>query len=212
MADEPEKTEAAAEGGWGQPVGCGLEILGVEGPDTDAQSILDFWYGELSPRHWFTRDAWVDQQVAERFGTLAARVATGGLPQWGQTPGGMLAGVIALDQFPRNIYRDDPRAFACDDQALALADEALRVGADSSMGPFARQFLYMPFMHSEEGADQVRALALFEALGIDGAVDAARRHKEIIDRFGRFPHRNEVLERETTPEEAEFLKQPNSSF
>jgi uncharacterized protein (DUF924 family) len=194
------------------PVGSTPDILGVEGPDADAQAVLDFWFGELTPKQWFSRDATVDRTVSERFGTLAARVATGGVPHWAGAPGGMLAAVIALDQFPRNLYRDDPRAFASDDQALALADQAIRDGADKQMSAPAKQFLYMPFMHSEAIEDQDRAVALFETIGIEAARQSAHQHRDIIRRFGRFPHRNAVLGRETTDEEAGFLEQPGSRF
>ncbi|MBP5856837.1 DUF924 domain-containing protein [Marivibrio halodurans] len=195
-----------------RPVGADQEVLGVVGPDDDAQAVLEFWFGDLTPRQWFTRDEEVDHAISERFGTLAARVAMGGLPHWAASAGGLLAAVIVLDQFPRNLYRDDPRAYESDPQARALADEAIRIGADAEMGRYGRQFLYMPFMHSEELLDQERAVSLFEGLGIEEAYQSALRHREIIARFGRFPHRNVTLGRETTAEEAAFLEEPNSSF
>lgn len=218
MAEEGESdrdggpTDASAEAPSEQPVGADPHTLGAEGPDDEAQAILDFWFGELTPSQWFARDDAVDAMVAERFGALAARVATGGTPHWAESPGGLLAAVIALDQFPRNLYRDDPRAYANDAQAVGLADLALRRGMDEGLGAPARQFLYMPFMHSEDPDDQARCVDLFAGLGDETALHFARRHKEIIDRFGRFPHRNAVLGRESTPEEAAFLKEPGSGF
>lgn len=207
-----EGVEEKAPAVMSEPVGSGSAVLGVHAPDAESAAILDFWFGELAPQQWFAVDPAVDRTIVERFSLVAAKIATGGAPQWAESPGGSLAAVIALDQFPRNLYRGDPRAFATDGQALALAEQALDRGFDEGMGVYARQFLYMPFMHSEDAEDQVRALELFEGLGLPEAVEAARRHKEIVDRFGRFPHRNAVLGRETTAEEADFLKEPNSSF
>ena len=131
---------------------------------------------------------------------------------WRTTARGMLAAVIALDQFPRNLYRGDPRAFAADPAALALATEAVERGLDRAMSIDERKFLYLPFEHSEDPAVQARSVELFAALEDEDTLGYALRHKEIIDRFGRFPHRNEVLGRESTPEEIEFLKEPDSSF
>ena len=195
-----------------RPVGSDPATLGCEGPDEQAQAVLDFWFGELTPTQWFTKDAAVDAQVAERFGALTARVATGGAPHWAASAGGLLAAVIVLDQFPRNLYRDDPRAYATDHQALALAEEAIRLGLDQGLSARARQFLYLPFMHSEDSEDQARCVELFATLDDPDALWFAERHKEIIDRFGRFPHRNETLGRATTEEEAAFLKEPHSGF
>ncbi len=200
-ADAPER-----------PVGSDIEALGVAGPDDQAQGVLDFWFGDLVPSQWFARDERVDSAIRERFALTVGRVATGVEAHWAETPGGVLAAVIALDQFPRNLYRGDPRAFATDEQALALAEGALKRRFDADMTAPARQFLYMPFMHAEDPEMQERSLALFRDLGLPEATRAAERHKEIIDRFGRFPHRNAVLGRTTTPEEAAFLEEPNSSF
>ncbi|MEQ8604691.1 MAG: DUF924 family protein [Marivibrio sp.] len=217
-SDEAAATDAAQSSQEGgdqtveRPVGSDVGTLGVEGPDDDAQSVLDFWFGELTPRQWFAKDDRVDAAIAERFATLTARVATGAMPHWAGSPGGLLAAVIVLDQFPRNLYRDDPRAYATDDQARALADEAIERGLDRGMSARARQFLYMPFMHSEAPEDQARCVDLFATLEDPDALWFAERHKEIVDRFGRFPHRNKVLGRETTAEEAAFLKEPNSAF
>jgi len=207
-ADSAQNAQAEGE----RPVGSDAATLGVEGPDDSAQAVLDFWFGELTPTQWFTKDAAVDAAIAERFTTLTARVATGAMPHWAGSAGGLLAAVIVLDQFPRNLYRDDPRAYATDDQALALAEAAIERGLDQGMSARARQFLYMPFMHSEDPADQARCVALFATLDDPNALWFAERHKEIIDRFGRFPHRNQTLGRETSEAEAAFLKEPNSGF
>ncbi|MEJ2518190.1 MAG: DUF924 domain-containing protein, partial [Methyloceanibacter sp.] len=131
---------------------------------------------------------------------------------WLRNPQGRLAAILVLDQFPRNIYRGSPRAFATDEEALALSRDAIAAGADKELPPEQRAFLYMPFQHTETLADQRRSLELFEALGNPENLDFAARHYEIIERFGRFPHRNAVLGRVSTPEELAFLEQPGSSF
>ena len=131
---------------------------------------------------------------------------------WRENAEGRLAEIIILDQFSRNLYRDQAAAFAQDAQALTLAQEAIRLGLDQQLAPEQRSFLYMPFMHSESKLIHEEALKLFEALGNPINLDFEHRHKVIIDRFGRYPHRNAILGRESTPEEIEFLKQPNSHF
>ena len=120
--------------------------------------------------------------------------------------------MIILDQFSRNIYREKPEAFACDPMALALAQVAIAKGLDSELSETHRAFLYMPFMHSESPLIHIEAIKLFESLGDPNKLDFERKHKSIIDRFGRYPHRNEILGRESTPEEIEFLSKPGSSF
>ena len=131
---------------------------------------------------------------------------------WLSAPRGWLAAILVLDQFPRNLFRGDARAFATDEAALGLAKRAIAEGIDLKLTPAQRSFVYMPFQHSEEKADQARSIELFTALGNPLNLDFAIRHKDIIDRFGRFPHRNAILGRTTTDEEATFLKQPGSSF
>ena len=131
---------------------------------------------------------------------------------WRETAEGRLAEIIVLDQFSRNLFRDHPASFAQDPLALSLAQEAVRLGLDQQLAPDQRCFMYMPFMHSESKIIHAQALQLFEALGNPMNLDFELKHKTIIDRFGRYPHRNQILERESTPEEVEFLTQPNSSF
>jgi uncharacterized protein (DUF924 family) len=178
----------------------------------EAADVLAFWFGQLTPEQRFKRDEALDAWIRERFGELHARLAAHVPDDWLDNPGDLLAAVIVLDQFSRNLYRDDPHAFASDAMALNLAQLALRRGYDELLSPDELKFLYMPFMHSEDPDHQDRCVELMEEIGDAEAADFARRHKAIIDRFGRFPHRNDVLGRECTPEELEFLKQPGSRF
>ena len=178
----------------------------------EAAEVLAFWFGKLKPKQRFARDDAVDTEIGKRFGGLHARLTREVPDNWLDNPEDLLAAVIVLDQFSRNLHRNDPRAYAADAMALNLARLALQRGDDQLLGPDERQFLYMPFMHSEDPDDQDRCVELMEEIGNAEAADYARRHKVIVDRFGRFPHRNSVLGRDTTPEEAEFLKQPGSSF
>lgn len=179
---------------------------------TDQQAVLDFWFRELTSEQWFRRDASVDRMIAERFGDLHAHATRCELYPWRDTGRGRLAEVIVLDQFSRNIFRDQPAAFAWDALALALAQEAVALGADGELEPVERSFLYMPWMHSESAAMHEVALELFGQDGLEYNLKFEIDHKRIIDRFGRYPHRNAVLGRESTPEELEFLRQPGSSF
>ncbi len=185
--------------------------------------ILDFWFGAPgSPEHgrprpvWFQADPDFDAAIRERFAETQARAAAGALDHLQESARGGLALVLLLDQFPRNLFRRDPRAYACDAKARAVAGRLLDAGLDRELPPIERRFLFLPFEHSEDLEDQNRSVALFRALaeetGDDTSIYWAERHHEIIARFGRFPHRNAVLGRETTPAEAEFLKEPNSSF
>lgn len=177
-----------------------------------AEEVLAFWFGELRPEDWFHGGEEIDSRIRERFLDLHEAVRERVPDGWRASARGMLAAVIALDQFPRNMYRGDPRAFAADAAALATATEALERGLDRGMSEDERKFLYLPFEHSEDPAEQARSVALFATLGDEVAVDYARRHKVIIDRFGRFPHRNGILGRPSTPEELAFLREPGSSF
>ena len=154
----------------------------------------------------------VDAEITRRFGDLYERFSEDVPDAWLRNPQGRLAAILVLDQFPRNIYRGSPRAFATDEKALALSKDAIAAGADKELPPEQRAFLYMPFQHTETPADQRRSLELFEDLGNPENLDFAIRHYEIIERFGRFPHRNAVLGRVSTPEELAFLEQPGSSF
>ncbi len=170
--------------------------------------VLDFWYGELRPEQWWKRDDGVDALIISRFGALYEQVA-GEVPgAWLSTPRGSLAAVIVLDQFPRNMFRGSPRAFESDANALRVAETTIAAGGDLKLDHAERSFLYMPFQHSEDRQIQARSLLLFQSINDPGQLDFAVKHKEIIDRFGRFPHRNKVLGREMTSSEKEFLKKP----
>jgi len=176
------------------------------------EHILAFWFEEITPKQWWAQSTEFDRQVESRFGEVHAAAARCGLYGWRETANGRLAEVIVLDQFARNIFRGQPRAFACDPLALALAQEGVAAKADLELDPAHRAFLYMPYMHSESAAIHEIAVALFGAPGMDGNLNFELRHKAIIDRFGRYPHRNAILGRASTPEESEFLKTPGSSF
>ena len=191
--------------------------------DATAQvrDILEFWFGLArglgSPRiEWFRKDPKFDAEIRKRFGDLHAAAVDGGLETWRASPEPMLALVILLDQFSRNLYRNDPRAFAQDGKARDCAAEAIRRKDDLGFLPVQRQFLYLPFEHSEDLADQEKALDLFASLEAfeetRGLSEWARKHHAIVERFGRFPHRNAALGRASTAEEAEFLLQPGSGF
>ncbi|HCH24280.1 MAG TPA: DUF924 domain-containing protein [Oceanospirillaceae bacterium] len=176
------------------------------------QQIIQFWYQELTPKQWYIKDLQVDQLIDQRFGRLNQQAQAGELYTWRQEPLGRLAEIIVLDQFSRNLYRDSALAFAGDAMALTLAQEAIYHGLDKAMDNAQKQFLYMPFMHSESAAIHVKAEALFANLGNDNTLSFERQHKAIIDRFGRYPHRNAILDRESTSAEIAFLTQPGSSF
>jgi uncharacterized protein (DUF924 family) len=178
----------------------------------EAAEVLAFWFGTLKAKQRFAKDGALDEQIRERFGNLHARLSRHVPDDWLDNPEDLLAAVIVLDQFSRNLYRDDARAFAADPIALNLTRLAMQRGYDELLGPDERQFLYMPFMHSEDADDQDRAVELMDEIGDAEAADYARQHKAIIERFGRFPHRNAALDRKSSPEEIEFLKQPGSSF
>lgn len=168
--------------------------------------VLDFWFGELTPKDWFNSTDSLDVAIANRFGTLHERLAAG-LPEEVWTDANAaLAAVIALDQFPRNIYRRQPRAFATDTLAAQITRNAVHKGLDSALDGDHRQFLYMPLMHSERLDDQERCVLLFEALGREENLKFAREHRDVIARFGRFPHRNAALGRESTAEEIAYLE------
>ena len=170
----------------------------------DPADILTFWR-EAGPDRWFKKDAAFDAEVHRRFLGLWESAATGHLASWQTTDDGTLALIIVLDQFPRNMFRGDPCAFASDKLARDTAISAIERGADMRVDPALRQFLYMPLMHSELMADQKRCVTLFRTHGDPKSLESAEDHAEIIQRFGRFPHRNRVLRRTTTPDEQAFL-------
>jgi uncharacterized protein (DUF924 family) len=185
--------------------------------------VLDFWFGrEGEPGYgefreaWFRKDPAFDASVTEQFTDLYEEAAAGNLDGWRDDARSCLALVIVLDQFPRNMFRGDGRIHAADGVALESSKYAVEHALDRELPAFQRMFLYMPFMHSENSEDQRRSVELFEQLADEpGAPDVtsyAVGHREIVERFGRFPHRNEILDRATTPEEAEFLKTEGSSF
>lgn len=196
-----------------------------------AHDVLAFWflpadsqgYG-AARREWFRKDAQFDNLISERFGALIEQAVAGGLRDWDLAGArGTLARILLLDQFTRNAWRDTPRSFAGDALALAAVRDLLEPGtgdgpqAAAQLLPVERAFLYMPFEHAEDSAAQARAVSLFEQLaaahaGFDSMLDFARRHQEVIARFGRFPHRNAILGRPSTPQELEFLTQPGARF
>lgn len=174
--------------------------------------ILNFWFNELTPQQWWAKDEQLDADIKQRFSAIHAQAARCELFDWRIAAKGRLAEIIILDQFSRNIFRDTPQAFVNDPLALALAQEALAVDADKALSPAERSFLYLPFMHSESPVIHKVAVSLYSVPGLEGNLDFELQHQNIIDRFGRYPHRNEVLGRESTPEELAFLTEPGSSF
>jgi uncharacterized protein (DUF924 family) len=174
--------------------------------------ILNFWFVEIPREAWFQKDVPFDNRLRERFFTQHERVAALPTADCVGNAESAIAAVIALDQFPRNMFRGTRRAFATDAKALAIADRAIESGFDARLSKDQRTFLYLPFQHAEDPAVQVRAVELMASLQ-DAELDHyAVAHKDIIDRFGRFPHRNAILGRISTPEEIAFLSQPGSSF
>jgi uncharacterized protein (DUF924 family) len=173
--------------------------------------VLRFWFEELSSADWFRKDEAIDARIRERFLSLHARLLAGELAP-PDTPRGLLAAVLVLDQFSRNLFRHDARAYAADPVARRIAQTAIGHGFDAVMALHQRQFFYLPFEHSEDPRDQRMAVSLTEPLGDPEMIRYAIAHQRIIDRFGRFPHRNAILGRRSTPEEIEFLKLPMSSF
>ena len=176
------------------------------------ESVIEFWFNELEPKMWWQKSDDLDATINSRFGELLVQAAKGELFGWRETAKGSLAEVIVLDQFSRNIHRDTRKAFECDPLALALSQFAISTGADKELSVDERKFLYMPFMHSESKVIHAEALRLFSELGSPQNLEFELKHKVIIDRFGRYPHRNKILGRESTAEEIDFLKQDGSSF
>ncbi|KAA8732384.1 DUF924 domain-containing protein [Acinetobacter qingfengensis] len=178
----------------------------------DAAFVLNFWFAAENQPFWFEKSGEFDQKIVTHFMTIHHRAKQGELWSWRVTPEGRLAEIIILDQFSRNLFREQPQAFAQDSMALALAQEAISLKLDQQLDPVQRKFLYMPFMHSESGYIHDIALQLFQRLGDQLTLDFEKKHQRIIDRFGRYPHRNDILGRISTTEEQEFLTQPNSHF
>jgi uncharacterized protein (DUF924 family) len=198
------------------------------------RSILDFWFGQDADRLsdatvagrqsklWWGKDSAVDAGIRRRFESLVRAAAAGELEDWEHEPEARLALILLTDQFPRNIYRGTAAMFACDETARRLCDAGLATGADRALRPIQRVFFYLPLEHAEDAGDQARCVALMRALVdeadaagktvFEGFLDYAVAHQRIVDRFGRFPHRNDILGRESTDAEREFLTRPGSSF
>ena len=178
----------------------------------DPADIIDFWFNALKPAQWFKASAELDAQIRRQFGPAHLAASRCETDYWRVTAAGRLAEIIVLDQFSRNIHRGAPKAFEADPLALALAQTAVAQGADMALSVDERAFLYMPFMHSESPLIHAEAVRLFSAPGLEKSLSSEQKHKAIIDRFGRFPHRNAILGRPSTPEEIAFLEGPGSSF
>jgi len=176
------------------------------------EDVLNFWFKEIEPAFWWKKDAAFDQLITQRFSAVHSSACRCELFAWRKTAHGRLAEIIVLDQFSRNMFRESPLAFANDALALALAQEAVAIGAEQQLSSLERNFLYLPFMHSESLKIHEQAVTLYEKNGIVENLDFELKHKVIIERFGRYPHRNKVLNRISTTEELEFLTQPGSGF
>ncbi|MYN15648.1 DUF924 family protein [Rugamonas sp. FT107W] len=193
--------------------------------NAQAKAVFDFWFepsegqaADAPRREWFQKDDDFDREIGSRFGALIEQALAGGLRHWDEEgPRSALARILVLDQFCRNVHRGTPLAFAGDPQALQAALAMIDARRDETLTPLQRGFVYLPFEHAEDMAMQERAVALFERMHdaaptVAGMLDFARRHREVIKRFGRFPHRNAILGRVSTPEEQAFLQQPGSGF
>lgn len=174
--------------------------------------IIDFWFRQIQPSDWWQANSELDKRITELFTPIFLQAKQCELYHWRSSARGRLAEVILLDQFSRNIFRGTKDAFAQDPLALALAQEAVACGAPTECSPLERQFFYTPYMHSESAAIHTVAVSLYAALGLSESYDAEIQHKAIIDRFGRYPHRNVILGRQSSDQEIAFLQQPGSSF
>ena len=176
------------------------------------QQVIDFWFTEIAQEQWWKKDGGFDLVIGQRFGKIHEAATRCELYEWRGTPQGRVAEIIVLDQFSRNIHRDTPLSFVYDPMALCLSQEAIRTGINDDLSPDERMFCYMPFMHSESRRIHRIAVKLFTDAGLESNLQFELKHKTIIDRFGRYPHRNGILSRSSTAEEMEFLKLPGSSF
>lgn len=176
------------------------------------EAIIEFWFVEILPKQWWEKSSEFDQMVLQRFGKIHREASQCELFNWRKEPLGCLAEIIVLDQFSRNMYRDTPASFASDPLALALTQIALEQHADEGLSPDQKGFLYMPMMHSESLKIHQYSMAYFAQAGCESYANSQQRHQAIIERFGRYPHRNAILGRKSTPEELEFLEQPGASF
>ncbi len=175
-------------------------------------SVIEFWFEETTPAQWWQKSDEFDALIDEKFADLHQAATRCELFEWRRHPLGRLAEIIVLDQFSRNLFRDQTGAFAHDSLALALAQQAIADGNDQVVDAKQRGFFYMPFMHSESREMQQQSVQLFSQPGLESHLSSAQRHRDIIERFGRFPHRNKILSRTSTAEEEAFLQQPGSSF
>lgn len=169
------------------------------------QQIIDFWYSPAIKQHWFNSTPEIDQQIREQYQTLWQQAQAGQLDSWQQSPQGCLALVILLDQFPLNMFRGKAEGFATEQQAVAICKQAIQQGLDKQLEKPQLGFLYMPLMHSENRADQDLSISKFTEAGLPDNLHFAQHHREIVQRFGRFPHRNAILGRESTAEEIAYL-------
>lgn len=180
--------------------------------NVSASDVIDFWFSEITPKQWWIKDLGFDKKIKNRFLNLYKQAALGELVNWRYKAASSLAEIIVLDQFPRNMFRDKKQAFATDPLAVCLAQVAIDKGFDQELDPTMRAFLYMPLMHSESAEIHKSAELLFSTPGMENNYEFELKHKKIIDRFGRYPHRNKTLGRRSRKNEIEFLKEPNSSF
>ena len=175
-------------------------------------TIIKFWFDEIDPKQWWVKNRDFDRLIADRYGDIHRQACHCELSQWRLSHLGRLAEIIIIDQFSRNIYRNSPAAFAHDSLALALSQEAVSRGADKAMDSDQKAFLYMPHMHSESLAIHDKAIKLFDQPGLEKNLDFEKQHRDIIVKFGRYPHRNHLLNRQSTDAEKAFLSRPGSSF
>ena len=180
--------------------------------DGSRDKVLSFWFSELTEKDWFSGSEDVDDKIRNRFSELHSELAKGTPPETRTDPNAALAAVIVLDQFSRNMFRKQPAAFSADTVALDIARHAVEAGLDTQLPEDRRWFLYMPFMHSESLVVHGWAVELFTALGVESVLRFELEHKAIIERFERYPHRNEILGRESTRAELDFLAAPRSLF
>jgi uncharacterized protein (DUF924 family) len=176
------------------------------------EEVLTFWFKEIEPKMWWVAESRFDELVRSRFQGLLQQATQGELYTWRSSPKGRLAEIIVLDQFSRNIYRNTPQAFSQDPMALVLAQEAVAAKVHKSLSLIERSFLFLPYMHSESKHIHIQAETLYREFAPPENYEFELRHKAIIDRFGRYPHRNQILGRTSTSEEIKFLQQPGSSF
>lgn len=184
----------------------------MENTSHSYQEVISFWFEEITPKQWWVKDQEFDNLICQRFEKLHKTAVMGELWAWRNSALGALAEIIVIDQFSRNIYRNTPESFAYDPIALVLAQNAILQNFDQQLTPIMRGFVYLPFMHSESALIHQEAVKLYQQDGMSGNLDFELKHKVIIDRFGRYPHRNVILGRESTAEEIEFLKTEGSSF